>query len=54
MSNIAHKGKTEEQNENQSLPDEGKAKHLQAQKKKKKRPPLKQRGTSFVLQWELF
>lgn len=47
MSNIAHKGKREEQNENQSLQDEGQAKHLQAQKKHKK--PLKQRGTSFVL-----
>ncbi|XP_029685079.1 sperm flagellar protein 2 isoform X3 [Takifugu rubripes] len=44
MSNIAHKGKTEEQHENQSLPDEGKAKHLQAQNKNKK--PLKQRDDS--------
>lgn len=52
MSNITHKGKTEEQNENQSLPDEGKAKHLQAQKQNKK--PIKQTGTSFVLQLELF
>lgn len=52
MSSIAHKGETEEQDEKDMLPDEGKAKHRQSEKKKenktKKGPRSKQKGTYFV------
>lgn len=50
MSNIAHKGETEEQDEKDMHPDEGKAKHHQSEKKNKnkKGPRSKQKGTNFV------
>lgn len=50
MSNIVYKGKMEEKHENQTPPDEGKAKHPQAQLKNKNGQLLKQKGTSFVYQ----